>query len=262
MSLLPVVRSQRWFALCALLFSFAAPSPSLAQVPYYYDVEDPAREARRQEKLRIRAERETQARQHEVERKAEYMRHPLALAAVAIPDVFALGMDGAYVGGFAGIDTGLRVKREFEHVSLRVSGLARFAHGHVSSWDFTQGGHDGYMEQALYGAELQTELAFRIGGFFIAPTFSAGYVHLRKATLDERDFPDEHGKIPERPEVVEVPGNAALLATGFALGGEGRASHGRVGGAVRAMGGPWNDMQHVYLQLGVVLSVVFWENER
>jgi len=258
MSLLPAVCAQRWLALGILVFSFASTSSSLAQVTFYSG--DPVREERRQEKLRIRAEREARAREREAERHAQRMKHPLGFAVIASPDLFALGMGEGYVGGFAGLGAGLRMKREFDNVSLRVSTVGRFARGSVSGWGINDV-PPGRSPQTLWGAELQTELAFRSGGFFGGPTFSAGYLHLRADTLDERDFP-EYRYSADGSRVARIPGHASFVTTGLVLGGEGRASNGRVSGAVRLTGGPWNDMHHAYLQLSITIGVVFWENER
>jgi hypothetical protein len=87
-------------------------------------------------------------------------------------------------------------------------------------------------------------------------TFSAGYLHLRRETLDELDFPSEDP--PSEPIVLKVPGHASFAAFGLALGGE-LMETGRVSAAVRVMGGPWNDMRHVYLQLSLLVSVLCWD---
>jgi hypothetical protein len=254
MSSLPAAHRWRSFALGALLCLFFSAGPALAQPARAYPGHA-SREAVRAEKLKKRAERQA-LRFEEEERARAYRRnHPWAIGVIANPDAFLLGMGRNYVASFLGAGLGMRVKRELPNVSLRVSMLARAARGSIDSWNISVP-RPAHSEQTVWGAELQGELAYRTRVFYVGPTFSAGYLHLQREALDERDFPSEDP--PSDPIVLKVPGHASFAALGIALGGE-LMETGRVSAAVRVMGGPWNDMRHVYLQLSFLVSVLCWD---
>jgi hypothetical protein len=244
-------------ALCALLF---VPSAH-AQVTR---IECPPKLLARPERCRAyQAKRELVAAEkaaraaRQAELEAYRRAHRTRVSVVAQLDGFLLGMGDINVTSALSLTSGVSLQRFVnERLLGRLELLGRIGGGRIDSWNVENLGAISDHTGLLGGMELHTELLVHPDAFYMGPALSVGWLHMSERTLHEEDYRgyDEGSD----PDVVHIPHDAAYLAAGVAVGFAARTDSG-VAVGIRALGGVWNELRHLYLQLALNVAVRVWD---
>jgi hypothetical protein len=177
--------------------------------------------------------------------------HPVRRNVAVQCDGFLLGLGHATGAAVTTLTVGLGLQRDLRPgLTARLDLLGRIGEGAINDWSFDGALHT--KTGLVGGAELHGELLVRPNAFYLGPAFSVGF--LRLASRELIGSADDW----ERAHVVHVPGLAAYVVAGLALGVE-STPEGGMGVGLRIMGGVWNDMRHPYLQLSLNLTFKVWD---